>query len=73
MLAAIAAGVVRVYSSDPIGPGVFVTPSRMEAESYAETGAVYTDTVDVGAVAWIDPTQGQMCQENAADTSFYRQ
>lgn len=52
-------GKVTVYSSYPIGNGVFVTPSRMEAESYSENGKAYSKTVNVDDVAWIDPTQGQ--------------
>lgn len=52
-------GKVTVYSSYPIGNGVFVTPSRMEAESYSGDGKVYSKTVNVADVAWIDPTQGQ--------------
>ena len=52
-------GKVTVYSSYPIGNGVFVTPSRMEAESYSANGKVYSKTVNVDDVAWIDPTQGQ--------------
>lgn len=34
-------GKITVYSSYPIGQGVFVTPSKMEAESYAGGGKVH--------------------------------
>ena len=57
--AAIKSGKITVYSSYKIGDGVFVTPSRMEAESYAADGKVYSKTVNVNDIAWIDPTQGQ--------------
>ena len=56
---AIESGEIRVYSSHPIENGGFVTPSRMEAESYAGRGRIYSKTVRVEDVAWIDPTQGQ--------------
>ena len=56
---AIAKGKITVYSSYPISQGVFVSPSRMEAESYSGNGKVYEKTVDIQDVAWIDPTQGQ--------------
>ena len=56
---AIKRGKIKVYSSKPIGDGIFVTPSRMEAESYSSNGKVYSKVVGVDDVAWIDPTQGQ--------------
>ena len=56
---AIRTGKITVYSSYKIGNGVFVTPSRMEAESYSGDGKVYSKTVNVADIAWIDPTQGQ--------------
>lgn len=56
---AVRKGKITVYSSYKIGNGVFVTPSRMEAESYSGDGKVYSKTVNVADVAWIDPTQGQ--------------
>lgn len=56
---AIAGGKVTVYSSYPIREGVFVTPSRMEAQSYAGRGEIYSKIVPVNDVAWIDDIQGQ--------------
>lgn len=56
---AIEKGKIKVYSSYPIKNGVFVSPSRMEAESYSGNGKIYQKTVDINDVAWIDPTQGQ--------------
>ena len=52
-------GKVKVYSSHPIEPGVFVSPSRMEAQSYAGAQKVYAQTVNLTDVAWIDGLQGQ--------------
>lgn len=48
-----------MYSSYAIEKGTFVSPSRMEAESYSGDGTVYSRTVRLEDVAWIDPTQGQ--------------
>lgn len=56
---ALESGEIEVFSSYPIQNGVFVTPSRMEAESYAGRGKIYSKTVKTDDVAWIDPTQGQ--------------
>lgn len=55
---AIESGEITVYSSYPIGQGVFVSPSYMEAASYSGDGNVYEKTVKIDEVAWIDPTQG---------------
>lgn len=62
---AVRTGKITVYSSYKIGNGVFVTPSRMEAESYSGDGKVYSKTVNVADVAWIDPTQGQYAPAKA--------
>lgn len=56
---ALNSGKITVYSSYPIEQGVFVTPSPMEAKSYSGDGNIYSKEVDLNAVAWIDPTQGQ--------------
>ena len=57
---ALRTGTVTVYSSHQINrPGTFVTPSRMEAQSYAGSGRVYSKTVSVQDVAWLDTIQGQ--------------
>ena len=64
-------GKVKVYSSYPIEQGVFVSTSKMEAESYSSNGKVYEKTVDLNDIAWIENTQGQYAkvesssQENA--------
>ncbi len=55
---ALESGEITVYSSYPIKQGVFVTPSRMEAESYSRQKNVYSKKIKLDEVAWIDPTQG---------------
>lgn len=56
---AINSGYITVYSSYPIKQGIFVSPSKMEAESYSGNGTVYSKKVPIKSIAWIDPTQGQ--------------
>ena len=53
--------IIRVYSSHPIKNGVFVTPSRMEAENY---GGCHSIIANVDDIAWIDPWQGQYANTN---------
>lgn len=53
-------GKVTVYSSYPIENGAFVTPSKMEAESYAGGGKVYSKDTNLDDVAWIDSNEGQV-------------
>lgn len=50
---------VTVYSSKEIKKGIFVTPSRMEAENYAGSKKVFAKTMSVDDIAWIDIIQGQ--------------
>lgn len=50
---------ITVYSSYPIRNGVFVTPSEMEAKSYSASGYVYSRTVPLDSIAWIDVMEGQ--------------
>lgn len=59
---AINKGIITVYSSYPIENGVFVSPSKMEAESYSGDGKIYSQEVNINDVAWIDPTQGQFAK-----------
>ena len=67
---AINTGKVTVYSSYPIEQGTFVTPSKMEAQSYAGNGQIYSKEVNLNDVAWIDEIQGQYAkvEENNART-----
>ena len=50
-------GVIPVYSSKPIVPGVFVTPSKMEAQGYSGE-SVFEKLVRTDEVAWIDAMEG---------------
>lgn len=63
-------GKITVYSSYPIEQGIFVSPSKMEAESYSGNGKVYSKEVNLTDVAWIDPTQGQYAKINNTDYSL---
>lgn len=61
---ALKTGKITVYSSYPIKQGAFVSPSKMEAESYSGNGKVYSKKININDVAWIDPTQGQYANIN---------
>ena len=56
---ALKSGEIIVYSSYPIKAGIFVTPSKMEAQSYAGSKDVYSKLVKLSDVAWLDGLQGQ--------------
>lgn len=64
---ALKAGEITVYSSKPIENGVFVTPSKMEAENYAGGEKVYSKKVPISDVAWIDTMEGQYARLRASD------
>jgi hypothetical protein len=70
MQKALQSGKITVYSSNPIKNGVFVTPSRMQAEAYAGKGKVYSETVNIGDVAWIDYIEGQYAK--VSDDAMFR-
>ena len=59
---ALRSGRITVFSSYPIANGVFVTPSRMQAKDYAGAGEVYSKTVPVDNVAWINTDEGMFAQ-----------
>lgn len=59
---ALGKGEITVYSSKPIEDGAFVTPSKMEAESYAGGGEVFEQTIKTDDVAWLDELQGQVAK-----------
>ena len=61
---ALESGKITVYSSYPISQGIFVTPSKMEAQNYAGNGKVYSKVVNLDDVAWIDTLQGQYAKIN---------
>ena len=52
-------GKIIVYSSYSIDNGVFVTPSKMNAQDYAGGGKVYSQSVSINDIAWIDESEGQ--------------
>ena len=52
-------GYVEIYSSHPIVPGTFVTPSQMQAKDYAGSGRVYSKRVSLQDVAWLHSDEGQ--------------
>lgn len=56
---AIDSGKITVYSSKDIKTGSFVTPSKMEAKSYAGSGSIRSMEVSLDDVAWLDSIQGQ--------------
>lgn len=68
---AIESGKITIYSSYPIRQGVFVSPSKMEAESYSGNGKVYSKEVNINDVAWIDPTQGQYAKVYDTSSTKY--
>lgn len=53
---ALRTGYIKVYSSHKIEPGVFVSPSKMEAENYGTP--VHYQYISTKDVAWIDPYEG---------------
>ena len=61
---ALQTGKVTIYSSKPIENGGFVSPSKMMAQDYAGGGKVYSKTVNIDDVAWIDSNEGQFAQVN---------
>ena len=68
---ALNSGRIVVYSSYPIKNGTFVTPSKMEAMSYAGSNKVYSKVVSLDDVAWIDPTQGQYAKTNIVENKTH--
>ena len=61
---------VTIYSSKPIQPGAFVTPSRKMAEDYAGGGKIYTKTVPVERVAWVNANEGQFAWVKESDVHY---
>ena len=57
---AIDSGEITVYSSKPIKAGNFVTPSKMEAKSYAGSGKIYEEKLNLNDISWINALQGQV-------------
>ena len=65
-------GNVTVYSSYPIKEGVFITPSKMNAEDYAggRGKKVYSKEINANDVAWIDESEGQYAPVNSSEVKF---
>ena len=55
---AVSSGEITVYSSNRIRNGTWVTPSKMEAQSYAGGSQVYSMKVKLEDIAWVDGMQG---------------
>lgn len=52
-------GEVTIYSSKPIEQGSFVSTSKNQAEDYAGGGKIYSKTIPLDDVAWINGDEGQ--------------
>ncbi len=63
-------GKITIYSSYPIEQGVFVTPSKMEAQSYAGNNKIYSKEVSLDEVAWIDGIEGQYAKVENSDIRY---
>ena len=71
MREALKTGYITVYSSYPIEKGTFVTPSKMESESYAGRGnKTYSKRVKITDVAWIDAVEGQYAPVENEDVRY---
>jgi chromosome segregation ATPase len=55
-------GEITIYSSYSIEQGTFVSTSKIQAEQYAGGKKVYTKTVSVNDVAWINGDEGQFAK-----------
>ena len=63
-------GEVTVYSSYPIEQGVFVSTSKNQARDYAGGGKVYSKTVPLNEVAWINGDEGQYAKVYNTNTEY---
>ena len=61
-------GTITVYSSYPIKNGVFVSTSYVQAQEYAggKNGKVYSKTIPLTDVAWINGDEGQYAEVNSS-------
>lgn len=55
-------GLVTVYSSKPISQGGFVSTSKNMARDYAGSGKIYSQTMNINDIAWINGDEGQVAQ-----------
>lgn len=67
-LKAVEKGEVKVYSSKPIANGGFVSTSYNMAKDYAGSGKVYSETVPLTDVAWINGDEGQLARVGNKET-----
>jgi hypothetical protein len=58
---------IKIYSSNPIENGVFVSTSYIQAEEYAggKGNQVYSKEVSLNDVAWINGDEGQFAKYNS--------
>lgn len=67
---ALKTGKITIYSSYPIKQGTFISTSRIQAEEYAggRGNKVYSKTIALDEVAWINGDEGQYA--NVADVKY---
>lgn len=53
---------IKVYSSNPIKVGTFVTPSRMMARDYAGKGKIYELDISPNDIGWLNGDEGQVAR-----------
>lgn len=70
-LKAVEKGEVKVYSSKPIANGGFVSTSYNMAKDYAGSGKVYSETVPLTDVAWINGDEGQLARVENIEKKEY--
>lgn len=64
---ALDSGEIRIFSSHPIEPGAWVTPSEMEAYNYVDKSSnnrTFTKKTKLNNIAWVDETQGMYAPVN---------
>lgn len=67
---ALDSGEITIFSSHPIEPGAWVTPSEMEAYNYVDKSSnnrTFTKKTKLNNIAWVDETQGMYAP--VADTN----
>lgn len=63
-------GEITVYSSYPIEQGVFVSTSKNQARDYVGNGKIYSKTVPLNEVAWINGDEGQYANVSKSDVQY---
>ena len=67
---AIQDGQITIYSSNPIENGTFVSTSKMMAQDYAGGNKIYSKTIPLNEVAWIDNNEGQYAKVETTPYDF---